>query len=178
MIEHADREQLLHLARAALGARVRSEAPPVAPVDVQVAASGAFVTLYSHGELRGCLGTLDPRGSLTESIARLAWDVAREDHRFEPLRVEELDDTHLEISVLTEPEIVRDIDDIVIGRDGLIVEQGERRGLLLPQVATEHGWDRERFLGHTCLKARLPADAWRQGATIFRFQAEVFGERD
>ena len=174
----ADRDRLLRLARAALIARVRSERRPEPPDDLQVAASGAFVTLYCRDELRGCLGTLDGRPLLAEAIVRLAGDVAREDYRFEPLRVDELDEVHLEISVLTEPEIVTDPAEIVVGRDGLIAEQGARKGLLLPQVAPEHGWDREAFLSHTCVKAGLPPDAWRKGATIWRFHAEVFSERE
>jgi AmmeMemoRadiSam system protein A len=171
-----DRQRLLALARAALVARVRRESPPAPPDHLNVVTAGAFVTVYCRGELRGCLGTLDPRERLAEAIARLGADVAEKDVRFAPLCVAELEAISLDVSVLTAPQVVTSLTEVVIGRDGLIVEQGARKGLLLPQVAVEHGWDRETFLAHTCLKARLPADAWRCGATIFRFEAEVFGE--
>ena len=176
MIPAVDRRRLVDLARTALVARVRGEHPPEIPADLQVEACGAFVTVYCQGELRGCLGTLDAREPLAEAIARLGGDVATHDHRFEPLHDHELPAVVLDVSILTAPEPVFDPLDITVGRDGLIVEQGSRRGLLLPQVATEHGWDRETFLAHTCVKAGLPADAWRRGAKVLRFQAEVFGK--
>jgi uncharacterized protein (TIGR00296 family) len=84
----------------------------------------------------------------------------------------------LDISVLTTPQPVPHPSEIVVGRDGLIVEMGVRKGLLLPQVATDHGWDRDTFLAHTCVKAGLPPDAWQNGARILRFEAEVFGDKD
>ena len=111
------------------------------------------------------------KGFVGQSIPR------KEDRRLVQGQGTFFDDVHLEISVLTEPEIVIDPAEIVVGRDGLIVEEGARKGLLLPQVAPEHGWDREAFLNHTCVKAGLPPDAWRKGATIWRFHAEVFSER-
>jgi AmmeMemoRadiSam system protein A len=102
---------------------------------------------------------------------------AREDPRFAPVSPSELDDLDIEVSVLGPLEQIDPFaaDAIVIGRHGLVVEQGRRRGLLLPQVATEWNMDRETFLGHTCAKAGLPADAWRRGATVYRFAADVFG---
>ena len=178
MIAAADRKRLLDLAREALIARVRAQRAPVAPADLNLPASGAFVTVYCHGELRGCLGTLDAREPLAEAIVRLGGEVAGNDYRFEPLRADELPQIVLDVSILTPPQQVRDPSEIVIGRDGLIVEQGTRKGLLLPQVATEHCWDRDTFLAHTCAKAGLPPDAWRKGATILRFEAEVFGDGD
>ena len=90
---------------------------------------------------------------------------------------QELDGISFEISVLTREREIESVDEIEVGRHGLIVERGTSRGLLLPQVPTEHGWDRDTFLDHTCLKAGLPADAWKRGARIFVFEAEVFGER-
>ena len=178
MIAIADRKRLLDLARRAVIARVQRAPAPVAPADLNIPASGVFVTLYHRGELRGCLGTLDPREPVAEAVIRLAGDVTHRDHRFDPLRVAELNEVAIDLSVLTEPTIVSDPSEIVVGRDGLIVEQGRRKGLLLPQVAPEHGFDRDTFLAHTCLKAGLAADAWRHGATIYRFEAEVFGEED
>ena len=171
-----ERRQLLAIARRALDARVRrQEAPPVS-TDVHVRGSGVFVTIHCDGQLRGCLGTLDERTPLADSVARLGADVATEDFRFPPITIAELPRVTIDLSVLTPPERVTNPETIQVGRDGLIVEQGSRRGLLLPQVATEHGWDRETLLDQTCVKAGLPSSAWRHGATIRRFQAEVFSE--
>jgi AmmeMemoRadiSam system protein A len=102
--------------------------------------------------------------------------VADSDPRFEPVSPPELDEIEIEISVLTPEREVRSITEIELGRHGLIVEQGRRRGLLLPQVATEQGWDRETFVAHTCQKATLTSDAWMHGARLFVFEAQVFGE--
>lgn len=176
MIDEEARQRLLHVARHAAVARVRREPAP-APFALDVRASGVFVTLYYRGDLRGCLGTLDPRERVPHAVIRLAGDVTHRDPRFDPVGLHELIDLAIDISVLSEPILVREPGEIVVGRDGLIVEQGEARGLLLPQVATEHGFDRETFLAHTCRKAGLTADAWVNGAAIYRFEAEVFGER-
>jgi AmmeMemoRadiSam system protein A len=178
MIPTADRKRLLDLARRAVVACVRRERMPVPPDDLQIPASGVFVTLYHRGELRGCLGTLDPHEAVASAVARLGGDVTHRDHRFEPLQPHELAETTIDLSVLTEPVRVNDPSEIVIGRHGLIVEAPDRKGLLLPQVAPEHGFDRDMFLAQTCRKAGLPADAWRHGAAVYRFEAEVFGEAD
>ena len=145
---------------------------------LHTAATGAFVTLKRKGELRGCLGTLECRQPLEDEVARLAASTSHEDPRFEPVRGWELADLHLEVSVLGPLEEIDpcDADAIVIGRHGLVVEQGWRRGLLLPQVATEWNWDRETFLAQTCRKAGLPRDAWQHGVKVYRFDAEVFGD--
>ena len=141
-------------------------------------ASGAFVTLKRDGQLRGCIGTLRCRRPLAEEVARLAVSAATEDPRFEPLRASELDGLDVEVSVLGPLEAIDPNDPAAfeIGRHGLVVEQGERRGLLLPQVATEWGWDREEFLAQTCVKAGLAPDAWRRGVRVSRFPAVVFGD--
>ena len=147
-------------------------------VQLHTRAIGAFVTLKRKGELRGCLGTLACRGPLADEVARLAASTSHEDPRFEPVRGWELPDLHFEVSVLGPLEAIdpRAPDAIVIGRHGLVVEQGSRRGLLLPQVATEWKWTREEFLANTCRKAGLPGDAWQRAATVYRFDAEVFGD--
>lgn len=178
MIAMVDRKRLLALARTAVIARVQRHAPPRPPADLNIVASGVFVSLHRRGELRGCLGTLDGREPVADAVVRLAGDVTHRDYRFEPLHPGELRDVAIDVSVLTTPCLVRDISEIEIGRDGLIVEQDSCRGLLLPQVAPEHGFDRDTFLAHTCLKAGLTPDAWRHGASVFRFQAEVFSEDD
>ncbi|PYR94027.1 MAG: AMMECR1 domain-containing protein [Acidobacteria bacterium] len=147
-------------------------------VPLHTGASGAFVTLKRNGELRGCLGTLECRRPLEEEVARLAASTSHQDPRFEPVRSWELADLHFEVSVLGPLEAIdpRALDAFVIGRHGLVVEQGSRRGLLLPQVATEWKWNREEFLAHTCRKAGLPGDAWQRAASVYRFDAEVFGD--
>jgi AmmeMemoRadiSam system protein A len=141
-------------------------------------ASGVFVTLKRRGELRGCLGTLECREGLAQEVARCARESSTLDPRFAPVSLDELAEISIEISILGPLE---EIDPAVenaflIGRHGLVVEHGHRRGLLLPQVATEWGWTREQFLRQTCRKASLADDAWQRGARVFRFDAHVFGE--
>jgi AmmeMemoRadiSam system protein A len=176
MIDSRIRQQLLHLARTALEAQVRRQLAPAVPRDIPVVAFGVFVTVRHEGDLRGCLGALDCADCIVESVARLAGSVAHEDRRFAPLAEHELAGTTIDLSLLTAPQRVIDHDTIHVGRHGLIVEQRTRRGLLLPQVAPEHGWDRQTLLAQTCVKAGLPRDAWRRGAVVLSFEAEVFGE--
>jgi AmmeMemoRadiSam system protein A len=140
-------------------------------------ASGVFVTIKRRGELRGCLGTLHCTRGLAEEVARCAADAASEDPRFPPVDDAELPELEIEVSVLGPlEEITPDPALVIVGRHGLVAEQGMRRGLLLPQVATEWGWTAEQFLRQTCVKAGLAADAWQHGARIHRFEAEVFGD--
>jgi AmmeMemoRadiSam system protein A len=113
---------------------------------------------------------------LADTVAHLARAVADSDPRFHPVTIDELSSISLEISVLTPWREISDVAEIKVGRHGLILEHGYRRGLLLPQVATEHGWDRETFLDHTCIKAGLAPGAWRCGARVLAFEAVVFGE--
>src|SRR5262245_50449445 len=176
-IESSLKKRLLQVARLSLDATVRKQRVPPVPHDIVVEAFGVFVTLHHRAQLRGCLGALDCRDRIVESIAHLAAAVASEDPRFRPLQLEELEGSSLDLSLLTPPQAVVDHMTVEIGRHGLIVEHGTRRGLLLPQVAPEQGWDRETFFAHSCLKAGLPAMAWRRGASLYSFEAEVFSER-
>jgi AmmeMemoRadiSam system protein A len=172
-----EQQRLLRLARRCLEARVRRETPP--PVERGGgldAPMGAFVSVHHHGDLRGCLGRLETDRPIAENVAHLAAVVSDSDPRFAPISPHELEGVELEISALTPEQEIHDISAIEVGRHGLIIEQGHRRGLLLPQVATEYGWSRDTFLDHTCLKAGLPAHAWRTGARIFIFEAQVFSE--
>ena len=179
MFTEDDRAVLLRIAREAVASEVGG-----VPVGSSAAArelpgaSGVFVTLKRRGELRGCIGTLQCRAGLAEEVARTARESATQDPRFPPVAMEEIPELSLEISVLgpLEPIDPTEAGAIVVGRHGLVVEQGLRRGLLLPQVATEWGWNAEQFLRQTCRKAGLPDEAWRHGARVFRFEAEVFGE--
>jgi len=177
MFTETQQRTIVAIARAAVRGAVTGRAPVHPPVTDLPDASGAFVTLKKNGELRGCIGTLECRRPLDEEVARVAVSAAREDPRFPPVGVAELDELDVEVSVLGPLEPIDPFDPgaIVIGRHGLVVEQGPRRGLLLPQVATEWKMDREAFLAQTCAKAGLPADAWRRGAQVYRFAAEVFG---
>jgi AmmeMemoRadiSam system protein A len=180
MFTDAERDTLLDLARRSVTAHVTHAPPPAMPPAPGNApwpqVSGVFVTLKRHRQLRGCLGTLDSHRSVVEDVARLAAEASSDDPRFSPMTPDELAGTTLEISVLGPLARVSAPDDIVIGRHGLVVEQGHRRGLLLPQVASERSWSVPEFLRQTCIKAGLPTDAWERGATVYTFDAEVFGE--
>jgi hypothetical protein len=176
LLTPAQKRELLGVARAAVEAQVlRQPRPVAAPLELP-AASGVFVTVRRRRELRGCLGTLEA-SDLEADVARCAADAASRDPRFPPVSPGELPHLGVEVSVLGPLESIdpRAAGAVIVGRHGLVVEQGRRRGLLLPQVAEEWGWTPEEFLAQTCVKAGLPRDAWQQGAQVFRFEAEVFG---
>jgi AmmeMemoRadiSam system protein A len=177
MTSEHDRELLLRLAREAIQAYIGVAAAHVpAASGVLAAPGGAFVSLHNRGELRGCIGHIEPTEPLGGVVTRCAVAAASTDPRFPPITAEELKQIDIEISLLGPLEEIHDPGEIEVGRHGLVVEQGWQRGLLLPQVATEWNWDAETFLAHTCTKAGLARDAWKRGARIFRFEAEVFGE--
>jgi len=177
MLEPHERQALLQLARRAIAARLEGR-PVETPAAVGGLArrTGAFVTIRHNNRLRGCLGSVDGDAPLVDIVAQCAGDAATRDPRFPPLPLDDLPEVVLEISVLGPVEPVADPADVEVGRHGLIVEQGTHRGLLLPQVPTEWGWDRETFVSETCVKAGLARDAWRTGARLFTFEADVFGE--
>jgi AmmeMemoRadiSam system protein A len=178
MTSDADRALLLRLAREAIVAHVTgAPAPAVEVCDAAACPGAAFVTVHNHGELRGCIGHVDVDEPLGTVIARCAVAACTSDPRFSPVAAAELPDLDLELSLLGPFEPIAGPDDVDIGRHGLVVEMGPHRGLLLPQVAPEWQWDRETFLAQTCHKAGLPKDAWRHGAKMWRFEADVFGER-
>ena len=137
---------------------------------------GAFVTLTKAGELRGCIGYIEPVMPLGQTVIRTAIYAATQDPRFRAVTAAELKDLRFDISVLTTPREIADPRLVKVGTHGLIVERGGSKGVLLPQVPVEQGWDRETFLAEGCLKAGLPADAWRKGAKLSVFQAIVFHE--
>jgi uncharacterized protein len=136
---------------------------------------GAFTTLHLHGKLRGCIGYVFPAQSLYRTVAETARAAAFDDPRFKPVGLSEVQGLKAEISVLSTLRPVTP-EGVVVGKHGLVVSHGNRRGLLLPQVPVEWGWDRETFLSQTCVKAGLPPDAWLRGAELQAFTAEVFGE--
>jgi AmmeMemoRadiSam system protein A len=181
MLNPSQRSRLLTIAREAIAAVHQGRRLDVDPAsfDEQLRRpAGAFVSLHTQGgDLRGCIGSIHPVAPLCLAVPASAVNAAFRDPRFHPVGPEELEHLHIEISVMGPIEIVRAIEDIVVGRDGLIVTRGQSAGLLLPQVATDYGWDLEAFLSHTCLKAGLAPEAWRlPDCRIERFSAEVFSE--
>jgi AmmeMemoRadiSam system protein A len=178
MLAEDQRRLLLRVARDAIERHLRGEDLSVGPGIDLPDASGVFVTIKTQGNLRGCLGVLEMRAPLIDEVIRCARDSATIDPRFPPMTPDELPEATIDISLLGPLEEIdpASADAFTIGRHGLVVEQGRRRGLLLPQVAVEWGWTAGQFLAHTCRKAGLPPDAWRKGAKVFRFDAEVFGE--
>lgn len=180
MLDPNQRRQLLTIARDSITAVFEGRRPEIDLDRYDPALrepSGAFVTLEKGGELRGCIGSIHAAAPLAQAVSSSAINAAFRDPRFLPLGADELPEIEIEISVMSPIVPVHDIEEIVVGRDGLIITQGNHAGLLLPQVATEYGWDRETFLRQTCHKAGLPLDAWRSpGCRIEKFSAEVFGE--
>jgi AmmeMemoRadiSam system protein A len=177
-LSESDKQALLALARHAVETAVRENRLPaeIPSQGIFAPRSSVFVTLRGRGRLRGCIGVIEPREPLGESIVHCAVSAAREDPRFPALQPGELADLHLEISLLTHPHRVIS-DEFELGRHGLLIQQGTRRGLLLPQVATEHGFSRERFLEETCRKAGLDAGAWKAPETeIYAFTCEIIAE--
>lgn len=172
-----EKSKLKDIARASIKAAVTGREPPeIKGVSGKLQELyGVFVTINKHGNLRGCIGLIISDRPLYRGCQQMAKAAALEDPRFPPVTEKELPDLEIEISILTPPEKITDFDDIVIGRDGLIVSRGLTRGLLLPQVAAEYGWTVEEFLEETCRKAGLPRDAYKQKDTeIHKFSAEVF----
>jgi AmmeMemoRadiSam system protein B/AmmeMemoRadiSam system protein A len=172
----SEKKELLALARSAVETYVRENRiiePPATNPNF-AANRGAFVTLKQRGRLRGCIGFIEPVAPLDATIVQTAIYAAVRDTRFEPVTAAELDSLEYEISVLTPLEEVTFPSLILVGKHGLVIEKNGRKGLLLPQVPVENGWDREEFLAQTCLKAGLPPEAWKKGATIKSFEAIVF----
>lgn len=175
----SDKRALLHDARATIERYLTTETVPLLrPVGALARMQGAFVTLWKHGQLRGCIGHMAADRPLSQVVGYCALQAAFEDHRFQPVQLHELGDIDVEISLLTPFERVPSYDDIVIGRDGVLLEKNGYSAVFLPSVAVEQGWSRDETLAHLCRKAGLPADAWKSGTTFYTFQAEAFSESD
>ncbi len=187
MIDTEERLALLHLARAAIASYVGGlplPTPEQSPIMKRHA--GVFVSLHLRKpgplgpgrgrDLRGCIGHIEQDRPLATAVSSSAVAAASADPRFAPVTADELAGLHIELSILGALEPIRGPSDIEIGRHGLLVERGWQRGLLLPQVAVEWAWDAETFLAQTCHKAGLPLDAWQSDTSLWRFEAEVFGE--
>lgn len=183
MLDTLQRRRLLRIARESIAAVHAGGTPEWNREDFDdelCRPAGAFVTLRTlGGDLRGCIGSIHAVHPLFHAVTSSALSAAFRDPRFHPVAAHELPRLEIEISVMGPVERVASADEIVVGRDGLIISRGRSAGLLLPQVATEYGWERETFLEQTCVKAGLPRNAWRQHDTLVeKFAAEVFAESD
>ena len=173
-----EQQAFLELARQALRHYLETGVvlQPQNPASLPGTAGGLFVTLRQRGALRGCIGVLGTGEPLERDVVRCSISAATQDPRFPAVTLAELPGLQLEISILSTLLPVGAPEEILVGRDGLQIEKDGRRGLLLPQVPVEHGWDREQFLQELCNKAGLPRDAWTTGAKLHRFTAQVFQE--
>jgi AmmeMemoRadiSam system protein A len=172
-----EKTTLLKIARTTIESRIKGKDAPEFTPDSETLKEnrGAFVSLHRKGNLRGCIGHIQATKPLYKTIQEMAISAAFQDPRFEPMSEKELEDLDIEISVLTPMKPVTDINEIEVGKHGLMIVKDYYSGLLLPQVATEYGWDRETFLEHTCMKAGLPVNAWKDSDTkIYAFSADVF----
>jgi hypothetical protein len=178
-----DQVLLLKLARNTLEANFNDTDPDTSECSHLTQLRGCFVTLHKNNQLRGCIGFPRPIMPLFEQIIAASKAAAFEDPRFEPLDETELKDLNIEISVLTNPELIKAdnqqeyVEKIKIGRDGVIIQYAGASGLLLPQVAPEYGWNVEQFLDALCEKAGLTPGTWkRKDCKIYKFKAEIFSE--
>jgi len=179
VLTEVEKKQLLEIAREAIRSALEGTSLPEIETDSPALEKpgAAFVTLRKHGELRGCIGTIEPRSPLYRVVQNMAVQAASADYRFEPVTPGELDNLSIEISVLSPPEPLTTPEEIIIGTHGLIIEKSWTRGLLLPQVASERGWTAVEFLENVCLKAGLPPSAWKDPDTkLWKFTATVFSE--
>jgi len=182
-LEPIERKELLRIARSTLREYLATGMiPPGSPHRESLSQpAGSFVTLKTlpDDHLRGCIGTFSADTPLHKCVQQMAVSAASRDPRFDAVAADELEHLTIEISVLSPRERVDDPETICVGKHGVCITHGMHHGVLLPQVPTEHGWDRTTFLGHLCLKAGLPTDAWRHADTLLEvFTAQVFGEQD
>jgi AmmeMemoRadiSam system protein A len=179
-ISAVDRKALLKFARETVTRFLATETTPLArgfSPEVQVR-EGAFVTLEKNGELRGCIGHMAEDLPLCQTVGAMAFAAAFEDRRFSQVEMSELPEIEFEISALTPLKPIAGPEQIVIGRDGVVIRKSGRSAVFLPQVALEQGWNRDEMLDNLCLKAGLAVGSWRQGAEFLTFRAIVFKETD
>jgi AmmeMemoRadiSam system protein A len=173
-----ERRQLLALARQAIALAFEERSPSTENLSEHLRAPrGVFTTLMLGGVLRGCVGNAAPVEPLAQAVVSTAIGAAFRDPRFQPLALEELPQLHISLNILS-PLFPIQPEQVELGKHGLLVSQGDRRALLLPEVPLHMGWDREKFLEQTCLKAGLAPDAWRKGATLEAFTTEAFAEKE
>lgn len=188
MLSDAECRQLLTIAHKAVDERVRYDKRYDAALDSDFPGftenleemCGAFVTLRKDGDLRGCIGLIEGVRPLYEAVQEMAVAAAIQDPRFPPVRIEELQELDLEISVLSPLREIASLKEVEVGTHGLLMKKGEHSGLLLPQVATEHNWSREEFIRNTCYKAGINPEAWKRHRRdpdmhIYAFTAQIFG---
>jgi AmmeMemoRadiSam system protein A len=178
-----DQQELLTIARRVLEVHLKGPEGMLQQIRSNLpnlqSKRGAFVSLYTLEDLRGCVGHVFSDRPLFETVKEVAIAAATEDYRFSSIRFEELKETFIEISVLSAFQKLKQIDEIEIGKHGLRVSYGRSHGILLPQVATEYAWDPETFLSHTCVKAGLAPETWKHSRTLIEiFSAQVFGEKE
>ncbi len=178
LLTKTEQKELLKIARGTIVDYVtRRKVPTVAPTSSRLRLhSGCFVTAKIKGELRGCIGNFVSDQPLYELVQEMAVSAATRDPRFYPMKSDDLDDFTLDISVLSPLEKIASVEEIKVGIHGIYIIKGSCRGVLLPQVATEYGWNRDQFLQHTCIKAGLPQDAWQGECDIYIFSAQVFSD--
>ena len=176
-LKEEEKKALRHIAKTVIESKVKGRPIPDFKIESSILKEnrGAFVTLQRRGQLRGCIGYIEGHGPLHKTIEKMAEAAAFNDPRFAPVQEKELPELDIEISVLTPLKRITDANEIQVGKHGIYVKKGWFSGLLLPQVATEYGWDRQTFLEHTCQKAGLPSDAWKEKDTeIYVFSADIF----
>jgi hypothetical protein len=176
-LNEEEKKTLHQIAKTVIENKARGKTVPDFKVESPVLKEnrGAFVTIHKRGQLRGCIGYIEGRGPLHKTIEEMAEAAAFRDPRFTPVKEKELPELDLEISVLTPLKKIKDVDEVQVGKHGIYIKKGWYSGLLLPQVATEYGWDRQAFLEHTCQKAGLPSNAWKEKDTeIYIFSADIF----
>lgn len=178
-LNRQEQKQILDWVYSTIGTafgRVETEVPAVLE---DLPRCGVFVTIHLDGRLRGCIGSIEGREDLNYSLKDAAYSAAFRDHRFPQLRKEEWEESDLEISLLSPLVKISTPDELIMGEHGALLESGMSRGLFLPQVATEQGWDRETFMNHLCAKAGLPMEFWQTGSyKLYSFTAQVFGMND
>ena len=176
-LNEEEKKTLHQIAKTVIENKARGKGVPEFKIESPILKEnrGAFVTIHRKGQLRGCIGYIEGRGPLHKTIEEMAEAAAFRDPRFTPVKEKELPELELEISVLTPLQKIKDMSEIQVGKHGIYIKKGWYSGLLLPQVATEYGWDRQTFLEHTCQKAGLPPHAWKEKDTeIYIFSADIF----
>lgn len=184
MISQADGKKLIQLARKSIITKFSKTNPEISCINHLINTQGIFVTLHKNGELRGCIGYIESEKSLKDSIIEIARSAAFNDSRFPQVEEEEMNDIKIEISILSIPKEIKVekpedyLDNIEIGRDGLILQNGMQSGLLLPQVPIEQKWDKNEYLTYLGIKAGIGPVAWKDKNTkIYTFQTEIFSEK-
>ena len=176
-LNEEEKKTLHHIAKTVIENKAKGKAVPEFKIESPILKEnrGAFVTIHRRGQLRGCIGYIEGQGPLHKTIEKMAEAAAFKDPRFTPVKEKELSELDIEISVLTPLKRITDINEIQVGKHGIYMVKGMWADLLVPQVATEYGWDRLAFLEHTCQKAGLPSNAWKDKETeIYIFSADIF----